>query len=38
MDKYGNKKWYVDAEFAVQKDIRSLAGGFMTMGTGGSYV
>ena len=27
----GNIKWYVDAEFAVHKDMRSHTGGFMTM-------
>ena len=35
---YGNIKWYVDAEFAVHKDMRSCTGGFVTMGTGGAYV
>ena len=34
----GNIKWYVDAAFAVYKDMRSHTGGFMTMGTGGAYV
>ena len=38
IDKSGNIKWYVDASFAVHKDIRSHTGGFITMGTGGSYV
>ena len=38
IDKSGNIKWYVDASFAVHKDMRSHTGGFMTMGTGGSYV
>ena len=38
LDKYVNIKWYVDAEFAVQKDTRSHIGGFMTMITGGAYV
>ena len=31
-------KWYVDAEFSVQNEMRSHTGGFMTMGTGGAYV
>ena len=30
--------WYVDAEFAVHKDIRSHNGGFMTMVTVVVYV
>ena len=34
----GNIKWYVDAAFAVHKDIRSRTGGFMTMVTVGAYV
>ena len=38
IDKSGNIKWYVDASFAVHKDMRSHTGGFMTMETGGSYV
>ena len=38
IDKSGNIKWYVDAEFVVHKDMRSHYGGFMTMGTGGAYV
>ena len=38
LDKYVNIKWYVDAEFAVQKYTRSHIGGFMTMITGGAYV
>ena len=38
INKSGNIKWYVDAAFAVHKDMRSHTGGFMTMGTGGSYV
>ena len=37
-DKTGNIKWYVDASFAVHKDMRSHTSGFMTMGTGGAYV
>ena len=38
INKSGNIKWYVDAEFAVHKDMRSHTGGFMTMVTGGVYV
>ena len=38
IDKWGNIKWYVDASFAVHTDMRSHTGGFMTMGTWGSYV
>ena len=38
IDKSGNIKWYVDALFAVHKDMRSHTGGFITMGTGGAYV
>ena len=38
INKSGNIKCYVDAEFAVHKDMRSHTGGFMTMGTGGTYV
>ena len=38
IDKSGNIKWYVDASFAVHKDMRSHTGGFMTMGTGRAYV
>ena len=38
VDKSGNIKWYVDASFAVHKDMRSHTGGFMTMETGGAYV
>ena len=33
-----NIKWYVEAEFVVQKDTRSYTGGFMTMGKGGTDV
>ena len=33
IDKSGNIKWYVDAAFAVQKDMRSHTGVFLTMGT-----
>ena len=36
--KSGNIKWYVDAAFAVHKDMRSHIGGFMTMVAGGAYV
>ena len=35
IDKSGNRKWYVDAAFAVHKDTRRHTGGFMTVGTGG---
>ena len=38
INKSGNIKWYVDAVFAVHKDMRSHTDGFMTMGTGGDYV
>ena len=38
INKSENIKWYIDAAFAVYKDMRSYTGGFMTMGTGGSYV
>ena len=38
INKSGNIKWYVDAEFSVHKYMRSHNGGFMTMGTGGVYV
>ena len=38
INKYGNKKWYVDAEFLVHTDMRSHTGGFITTGTGGAYV
>ena len=38
IDKSGNIKWYVDASFAVHKDMRSHTGGFITMLTGGDYV
>ena len=31
-------KWYVDAAFAVHKDIRIHTDGLMTMGTVGAYV
>ena len=36
--KSGNINWYVDAAFAVNKDMRSHTGVFVTMGTGGAYV
>ena len=32
-----NINWYVDAAFVVHKYMRSRAGGFMDMGTGGAY-
>ena len=38
IDKSVNIKWYVDASFAVHKDMRNHTCGFMTMGTGGAYV
>ena len=38
IDNSGNIKWYIDAAFAVHKDMRSHTGGFMNMGTGGAYV
>ena len=38
MEKSGNIKWYVDAEFAVNKEIRIHTGGFMTTKTGEAYV
>ena len=38
IDKSVNIKWYVDAFFALHKDMRSHTGGFMTMVTGGVYV
>ena len=38
IDKSGNIKCYVDALFAVHKDMRSHTGGFMTMVKGRSYV
>ena len=37
IDKYGNIKWYVDAEFVVKKEMSSHTGLFMTVGTGGAY-
>ena len=33
IDNYGNIKWYVDAAFAVHKDMRGHTGGFVIMGT-----
>ena len=38
INKSVNIKWYVDATFAVHKDMRSHTSGFATMGTGGAYV
>ena len=38
INKSGNIKWYVDVEFAENKDMGSHTGGFMNMGTGGVYV
>ena len=38
IDRSGNINWYVDAAFAVHKDMRGHTGGFMTMGTGGAYL
>ena len=38
IDKSGNIKWYVDAEFVVHQDMRSHNDGFMNMGTVGAYV
>ena len=38
IDKSVNINWYVDAAFAVHKDMRSHTGCSMTMGTGGAYV
>ena len=37
INKSGNITWYDDAVFALHKYIRSHTGGFMNMGTGGSY-
>ena len=37
VDKYGNIKWYIDAAFAVHKDMRSHTGGFMNMLTDRAY-
>ena len=38
MKKYGNIKWYVDAVFAVHKNMRRHTGGFVTMGNRRAYV
>ena len=38
IDKPANIKWYIDAEFAVHKDMKSQTCGFVTMGTEGAYV
>ena len=38
IDKSGNIKCYIDAEFEVHKYMRSHTGSFMTMVTGGAYV
>ena len=38
IDKSVNIKCYIDASFVVHKYMRSHTGGFMTIGTGGSYV
>ena len=38
IDKPGNIKWYVDAELVFHKDMSYHTGGFMSMGTGISYV
>ena len=38
IDKSANIKWYVDAEFAIQKYIRRHTVGFVNMGTEGSYL
>ena len=38
INKSGNINWYIDKDFEVHKDMRIHTGGFMTMGTGGSYV
>ena len=35
INRQGNIKWYVDAAFELNKDMRSHTGGFMTMGIGG---
>ena len=36
INKSGNIKWYLDAAFVVQKDMRSHTSVFMSMVTGGS--
>ena len=38
INKSGNINWYVDSAFAVQKDMRSHTGVFMTMVAGGAYI
>ena len=38
INKSGNIKWYIDAAFALRKDMSSHTGGFMTIVTGGAYV
>ena len=38
IDKSDNKKWYVDATFAVHKDMRIQNGGFTTIVTGRAHV
>ena len=38
IDKSGNIKRYVDAEFVVNKDVRIHNGDFTTIGTVGTYV
>ena len=38
INKSGNIKWYIDAAFAVHKDMRRHTGGFMTMRKGGAYI
>ena len=38
INKSGNIKWYIDAEFSVHKYMRSHTGGLMATGTGGDYV
>ena len=38
INKLGNIKCYVDAEFALHKDMKIHTGGFMAMRKGGVYV
>ena len=38
IDKSGNIKWCVNAEFKVYKDMKIHTSSFMTMGTGGAYL
>ena len=38
IEKYVNIKWYVDAAFAVHKDMRGHTGVFVTLKTRGAYV